>query len=269
MKVAKDSWGNLKYRTLLILVGRIMADLDFCKTFLDAINEDDDYRKLNAILVSPSEEQRKKAGRSTLAGRAVAHTIGIGWVQRPLSVIVFNQDPMFIATIVDDKKFPGYYAEIVFNKIYSDTDFPSKKGILWFKPKKKGLIHKEIVGMTFEAHRGDVPGKKEIENDHDLTEDVLTLYKNKVLREIDDYVNSPFGIMLEKKKSLGLYIHVKVEKGSSPQMLRLVFKSVLSAFSHMESKLLEHSRAKPSLEKKLVTESEALDIIKDRMRKYR
>jgi|GEM_PF-5535068 len=207
----------------------------YSQTFLDAINEDDKYRLMNARLVTPSEEELKKADRSTMVGVALASIVGVGWVKRLPIFIVFKESPPFLAKFVDDKKYPASYCRVDFYKFFKYTSLKQDRKMtnLALRPRKKGLLHKAVIGLTAFS-KGDIPGKQGILNDSELADGLVSLYKHKIIREIDSVWL--IGIGFDKEEKQGV-ITINLDKDASNEKLRETFACINDIFSHIEQQL--------------------------------
>lgn len=207
---------------------------EFAQSFYDALKQNENYQKLIVELVTPSKSKMRQSEISSVAGAVVAKAVGLGWHSSAGAAIALKDNPIVIMTMVEHKDY--WKAKVCFYFLIeghvTNEDLHKQ---LRIEPIKKGVISRETVGVKM---RFDHIGKDKIENDKDLNDKILKLFRTKKMSDISDWTPAPITINIEEKdKRLLGKIEACVEMDMDKESLRTLFECAQNMAQHVQTSL--------------------------------
>lgn len=201
------------------------------------LSEDEKYAKHIAKFITPSKEAERKADISNVAGIIVGGVLGIGWRSTDATAIAFKEHPIDLMTMIEHKDDGKEKIRFFFAMSGATYDDIKKMEI---KPSKKGVLRKEIVGVKLDYN---CTGKERIENDEELMNKLLDLFRTKTLFDISDWTMAPITVEITKEKDTLIgKIEIcmgRLKAGITKETFKLMFDCATKMAEHIQLTLAE------------------------------
>jgi hypothetical protein len=179
---------------------------DFAEWAYAVFNKDDKYRKHLERLITPSKSDKGKSQFSSVVGEFVGKMVGVGW-QSVLSASIFlKEHPIHLVNIKDHRDAGKQKVCFFFPTIGAAENDVKKMGI---KPIKRGIVNRKAAGLRLDF---ECVGKRNIENDVELMDQLLQLFQTQDLCDISNWTTWPITVEVAVKNG---FVFGKIEAGIS------------------------------------------------------